>query len=85
MWDQVVPQLERMGVLAKADHNAMSRYCHFWGRWAEQFIEENGESYPLKDDSGKVKYHQQFPQVAIASLGSSASSYAFAARTVSRQ
>ena len=67
-WKQIVPQLHQMGVLAKIDGNAITRYCRLWSRWvaAEKFIEKHGESYPLKDSNGKVKCYQQFPQVAIA-------------------
>ena len=68
MWKTLVPQLEGMGVLTEIDRNALSRYCRLWSRWrnAESFIDQHGEMYPLKDDSGKVKYMQQWPQVAIA-------------------
>ena len=64
----VTPLLEDMGVLTKADGNALVRYCQLWARWkaAEQFIHENGDIYALRDDRGKVKWFQQYPQVAIA-------------------
>ncbi len=67
-WRDLAPQLDRMGVLTKVDRNALSRYCRIWSRWkrAEQFIQKHGEAYPLKDENGKVKYLQQFPQVATA-------------------
>ena len=68
-WAQLIPQLQHMGVLSRIDGNALTRYCQFWSRWkkAELFLQKNGECYPLKDESGKVKCLQQFPQVAIAS------------------
>jgi P27 family predicted phage terminase small subunit len=68
MWGSLVPMLEGMGVLTRVDGNALARYCRLWTRWrkAEAFIDKHGEIYPLKDESGKVKYMQQFPQVAIA-------------------
>jgi len=67
-WRQVVPMLEGMGVLTKADGNALARYCRIWSRWrkAEDFIDEHGLVYPLKDDDGNVKCVQQWPQVSIA-------------------
>ena len=57
-----------MRVLTKIDANAHARYCRTWSRWrkAEEFIEKNGEMYPLKDESGRIKYMQQWPQVAIS-------------------
>jgi P27 family predicted phage terminase small subunit len=69
MWRRLTPLLESMGVLTRIDGNALARYCRLWSRWlkAEAFIEERGEMYPLKDESGQVKYFQQWPQVAIAS------------------
>ena len=67
-WDELVPMLEGMGVLTRVDGNALARYCRLWSRWrrAEAFIDQHGEMYPLKDDSGNVKYFQQWPQVAVA-------------------
>lgn len=67
-WRQVVPILEGMGVLTKADGNALARYCRLWARWrkAEDFIDEHGLVYPLKDDAGNVKCVQQWPQVSVA-------------------
>ncbi len=67
-WDRLVPMLEGMGVLTRIDGHALARYCRLWSRWrrAEAFIEEKGEMYPLRDDAGKVKYFQQWPQVAVA-------------------
>lgn len=55
-------------MLTRIDGNALARYCQYFSRWqkAEQFLKKNGDVYPLKDENGKVKYLQQFPQVAIA-------------------
>lgn len=67
VWKQVAPLLDDMGVLAKIDRNALSRYCEYFARWkqASVWIKENGEVYPLRDDDGKIKCFQQFPQVGI--------------------
>jgi P27 family predicted phage terminase small subunit len=67
-WKHLVPMLGHMGVLTRIDRNALTRYCQFWARWkkAELFIQTHGDTYPLKDDAGKIKCLQQFPQVAIA-------------------
>jgi P27 family predicted phage terminase small subunit len=67
-WEQVVPQLASMGVLAEIDCNALARYVTFWSRWkaAELFLAKNGSVYPLKDEAGKLKCLVQVPQVAIA-------------------
>jgi P27 family predicted phage terminase small subunit len=67
-WRYILPKLERMGVLSRIDRNALTRYCQLWGRWkqAELFIAKHGDTYPIKDESGKIKCLQQFPQVSIA-------------------
>ena len=67
-WEDIAPQLERMGVLTRIDKRALARYCDAWMRWraAVDFIKRHGDTYPLKDESGRTKYLQQFPQVSIA-------------------
>ncbi|MCP4249376.1 MAG: phage terminase small subunit P27 family [bacterium] len=67
-WEELVPMLESMGVLSRIDGHALSRYCRLWSRWrkAEEFLDQKGDMYPLKDESGQVKYFQQWPQVSIA-------------------
>jgi len=67
-WDFLVPLLQQMGVLTRIDANALSRYCQLWSRWreAEAFIAKHGLMYPLKDDAGKPKCFQPWPQVSIA-------------------
>ena len=66
-WKQLIPQLEEMGVLAKIDRTALVRYCQTWSRWRNcaEFINQNGETYPLRDNDGNVKCLQQWPQVGI--------------------
>jgi P27 family predicted phage terminase small subunit len=68
VWRQLVPQLQTMGVFTRVDSNPLARYCRLWSRWrkAEAFLDQHGEVYPLKDEGGRVKYLQQWPQVAIA-------------------
>lgn len=67
-WRQLVPQLDAMRVLTRIDGNALTRYCQLWARWkkAELFVQKHGDTYPLKDESGRIKCLMQFPQVAIA-------------------
>ena len=67
-WNELVPKLEQMGVLTLIDQDAVARYCHLWVRWraAEDFIKKHGEMYPLKDDKGRTKCVQAWPQVATA-------------------
>jgi P27 family predicted phage terminase small subunit len=67
-WRQLIPQLDAMRVLTRIDGNALTRYCQLWARWkkAELFMQKHGDTYPLKDESGRIKCLMQFPQVASA-------------------
>lgn len=68
VWAQMVPILDAMGVLTIADTNALTRYCQMFARWkkAEQFIQQFGETYPVKSGTGVVKCFFQWPQVNLA-------------------
>lgn len=67
-WGRLIPMLQAMGVLSRIDGGALARYCVYWSRWrkAEEFIQKNGDVYPIKDDSGRIKCVMPFPQVAIS-------------------
>ncbi len=67
-WYRMVPLLREMGVLTRADTDALTVYCETWARWrrAVEFLEKNGDVYTLKDDNGDPKCVVQWPQVAIA-------------------
>ena len=68
VWKRLVPQLRAMKVLTLVDADALAAYCHIYTRWrdAEDFLTKHGMVYPIRDDQGRVKCMQQFPQVAIA-------------------
>lgn len=68
VWDQMVALLGEMGVLTKADGNALARYATMFVQWrqAQEFVLKHGFVYPLKSGTGVVKGFGQFPQVAIA-------------------
>lgn len=68
VWAQVSSILEESGVMTSADGNALARYCQLFARWkrAEQFIQQYGETYPVKSGNGTVKCFFQWPQVTIA-------------------
>lgn len=67
-WRRVSRLLRALGVLTQADADALTLYCQLFVRWrnAEEFIAKHGEVYPLKDEQGKIRCMQQFPQVSIA-------------------
>lgn len=60
--------LDRMGILTRVDGNALARYCRLWQRWrtAEEFIEEHGDQYPVKDKDGTVISFRLFPSARVA-------------------
>jgi P27 family predicted phage terminase small subunit len=66
-WDQLLPQLDELGVLSSTDGNAIARYCQAWSDWRKccDFIAKRGMVYTLKGDDGKAKCLQQFPHVSI--------------------
>src|SRR5262245_41406409 len=68
VWKQIVPQLAAMGVIGTIDTQAIVRYCQLWVRWrrAEEFLSKHGDVFAIKDEEGKIKYLQQFPQAGIA-------------------
>ena len=67
-WKRMVPTLHRMGVLTVVDGEALASFCQTYVRWrkAEEFLDQHGQVYPLRDEKGNVRCMQQFPQVAIA-------------------
>jgi P27 family predicted phage terminase small subunit len=67
-WRRLLPELKQMHVLTYVDGDALAAYCQTYGRWraAEEFLQKHGEVYPIRDEQGRVKCMQQFPQVAIA-------------------
>lgn len=62
-WNRVVPQLERLGLLAKVDRALLAAYCQCWARYvrAEADITANGTTF--ETDKG---YEGPRPAVGIA-------------------
>ena len=62
-WNRVVPELERMGLLAKIDRAMLAGYCQCWGMYVEALkdIEKNGTTFVT--DKG---YEGPRPSVGIA-------------------
>lgn len=67
-WRRLTALLKGMGLLTVADADAMAGYSLTYARWreAEQFLSAHGLVFPLRDEQGRVRCMQQFPQVAIA-------------------
>lgn len=43
-WKRIVPELERLGILAKVDRAVLAMYCDAWSRWVDiaRRIREDG-------------------------------------------
>jgi len=67
-WNRTVSELKAMGVVTLADNDALAAYCDSWARCkrAVLFLQKNGDVFTTRDELGKVKYIQQWPQVGIA-------------------
>ena len=68
VWRRLSVELKRLGVLTVIDRDALVIYCQLYGRWkeAEEFLGKHGSVFPLRDEAGRVRCMQQFPQVSIA-------------------
>jgi len=68
VWKRLVPELKAMGVLSRADGEALAALCQAYVRWrqAEEFIDKHGPVFPLRDEKGQIRCMMPFPQVAIA-------------------
>jgi len=67
-WNRTVSELRGMGVLTIVDGDALAAYCDTWSRWkrAILFLQKNGDVFTTRDEFGKVKFIQSWPQVGIA-------------------
>ncbi len=53
-WEYIVPYLEAMRVLSKADRNALARYCEYYALWllARERVRVHGMTDPVYDKEG---------------------------------
>jgi P27 family predicted phage terminase small subunit len=54
-WRWAVRQLDKMGILTKADRDVVANYCNTFARWreCEEFIRQHGISYPIREQPGQ--------------------------------
>ena len=66
-WSRVVPDLLRLGLLAKVDRAALAQYCQWWGRYveAERILDVKGLVFETE-----TGYLMPRPEVAIAQKAS---------------
>jgi P27 family predicted phage terminase small subunit len=67
-WGELLPMLQSVRVMTRADVEALARYCDTWEWWlaTRAKLKAEGDTYPILNDGGEVKYIAQRPEVAIA-------------------
>lgn len=61
-WDELIPKLERTGVLTEIDGDALAQYCTAFANWKQ--YEQLAARLPPVMKVGKSGYMQQAPMVA---------------------
>lgn len=64
VWRTILPLLEGLKVLTKADGFALVRYCYMTVAWqrCQEFLDKHGDAYPILDRAGKPRGFMSFPQ-----------------------
>ena len=67
-WAQLLPLLQSVKVMTRADIEALARYCDTYEWWlaTRAKLKAEGDTYPILNDGGQVKYIAQRPEVSIA-------------------
>jgi P27 family predicted phage terminase small subunit len=67
-WDVLLPMLQSVKVMTQADVEALARYCDTYEWWlaTRAKLKKEGDTYPILNDKGEVKYIAQRPEVSIA-------------------
>lgn len=54
-WDRVVPELLEMGLLARCDRGALTRYCVLWSDWCDIDAKLKGTGTLVRSQHGLVR------------------------------
>lgn len=67
-WAELLPLLQGVKVMTRADVEALARYCDTYEWWlaTRAKLRAEGDTYPILNDGGQVKYIAQRPEVSIA-------------------
>jgi P27 family predicted phage terminase small subunit len=67
-WAVMLPLLQAVRVMTRADIEALARYCDTYEWWlaTRAKLKAEGDTYPILNDKGEVKYVAQRPEVSIA-------------------
>jgi P27 family predicted phage terminase small subunit len=67
-WRELLPMLQSVRVMTRADIEALARYCDTYEWWlaTRAKLRAEGDTYPILNDGGQIKYIAQRPEVSIA-------------------
>jgi P27 family predicted phage terminase small subunit len=67
-WAEILPLLQAVKVMTRADVEALARYCDTYEWWlsTRAVLKKDGDTYPILNDAGEIKYIAQRPEVSIA-------------------
>jgi P27 family predicted phage terminase small subunit len=67
-WQELLPMLQAVKVMTRADVEALARYCDTYEWWlaVRAKLKAEGDTYPILNDGGEIKYIAQRPEVSIA-------------------
>jgi P27 family predicted phage terminase small subunit len=67
-WRELLPMLQATRVMTRADVEALARYCDTYEWWlaVRAKLKAEGDTYPILNDGGEIKYIAQRPEVSIA-------------------
>jgi P27 family predicted phage terminase small subunit len=67
-WQNLLPVLQSVRVMTNADVEALARYCDTYEWWlaTRAKLRKEGDTYPILNDAGEIKYIAQRPEVSIA-------------------
>lgn len=67
-WSEILPILQAVKVMTRADVEALARYCDTYEWWlaTRAKLRAEGDTYPILNDAGEIKYIAQRPEVSIA-------------------
>lgn len=63
IWNNLAPELERLGVLTQIDKTALTRYCDTLARWlkTKAFLDRHGETFPVYGGQFEPMYKDGSP------------------------
>ena len=66
-WKRCLARLAAAGIVTQLDEVALGRYCVTLARWVkmEQFLQEYGAVYPVREIAGRATGLALFPQVGV--------------------